>query len=530
MAPQGSCVKRANNNGADAALAGNLLPLYSGDPAAAVVAASFVLLADGRLDAVSSDLRDLLASSSSSSSFSSSSSSSSFCNAADSSVLALGRLTDLLASPRDAVLLMEWLAQVHATRLLAWPTHIRCFDGRVLAVELIATGLSINGAAQACCAVRSLDGSVCGTDCDIGERKRVEHQLRIAAVAFESPISMMITDQHQVIQRVNHAFVERTGFSAEYAVGKTPRFLRSGTHEDSFYADMWRTIRDTGVWQGELMGLRQNGQRYPKWVTISAVRDDNGEISHYLGTETDMSERKSAEAALRALNQSLDDRKTQLREMLVQLDAARENERKHMAREVHDELGQILTALRMDTSYLAMRYGEGDAGLQAKITGMRLLVDAAIRGVRGVASNLRPVALDMGFHQALEWVCRDFSARTDVPCALQSPDSEVQLNDGRAIVVFRIVQESLTNISRYAHASRVAVRLWLDGNQLWVEIQDNGCGFDPVAVGRFKKFGLLGMHERALSLGGHLEVVSAPGAGTTVGLTIPYNPVGGALA
>ena len=333
--------------------------------------------------------------------------------------------------------------------------------------------------------------AVCGMACDINERKQTENQLRIAAVAFESPISMMITDKHQVIQRVNRAFVENTGFAADFAVGKTPRFLRVGTHDDAFYADMWRTIGQTGAWQGELTGRRQNGQLYPKWLTISAVRDAHGEISHYVGTETDMSERKNAEAALQHLNQAMAERKRQLSELLVQNNAARESERKHIAREVHDELGQILTALRMDTSFLAMRYGEADAGLQTKITGMRLLVDAAIRGVRGVAENLRPVALDMGFYQALEWVCGDFSMRTNVPCVVQGSGSEIQLDDARAIVVFRIVQESLTNITRYAYASRVSVRLWRDGNRLRVEIQDNGRGFDSSEVGRVKNFGLL---------------------------------------
>jgi PAS domain S-box-containing protein len=364
--------------------------------------------------------------------------------------------------------------------------------------------------------------ALCGMSTDITERKRMEHEVRIAAVAFDTSIATMVTDGNTVILRVNKAFEDSTGFSAAYAVGRTPQFLRSGKHDDAFYADMWKSIRETGSWQGEIWGRRKNKEPYPKWLSISAVRDEVGRISHYVGTESDISERKNADAALRLLNETLQDKKAQLRELVAQNEAARERERKHIAREVHDELGQVLTALRMDTSFIAMRFGTLEPALNAKVLGMRALVDTAIQGVRNVASNLRPVALDMGLYLALDWLCNDFMKRTGIACALDTKDQQVVLDEARSIVVFRIVQESLTNISRYAHASRVLVTLGLNGNVLGVEVQDDGQGFDPGLAEKVKTFGLLGMQERALALGGQLDVVSSPGQGTTIGLSIPY--------
>jgi PAS domain S-box-containing protein len=364
--------------------------------------------------------------------------------------------------------------------------------------------------------------AVCGMATDITERKRMENEIRIAAVAFDSPICMLITDENQVIQRVNKAFEASTGFSAAYAVGRTPDFLRSDKHDEAFYANMWQSVHATGSWQGEVWGRRFNQELYLKWLSVSAVRDEAGRISHYVGTEADISERKNAEAALLQLNQTLQDQKKQLRELVAQNEVARESERKHIAREVHDELGQVLTALRMDTSFIAMRFSQLDPALNAKVLGMRALVDSAIQGVRNVASNLRPMALEMGIFLALDWLCKDFAKRTGIDCVLDTEDQNMVLDEARSIVVFRIVQESLTNISRYAQARQVFVTLGRRGNEMGVEVQDDGLGFDTKIAQKAKTFGLLGMKERALALSGRLDVVSAPGQGTTIGLSIPF--------
>jgi len=136
---------------------------------------------------------------------------------------------------------------------------------------------------------------------DITERKNAELQLRIAATAFESQEGMLVTDAQSVILRVNRAFSRMTGYSAEDVVGKTPKLLRSGRHEAGFYAEMWRMIARDGEWKGELWNRRRSGEVYPQWLTITAVRAGTGEITHYVGTLTDISARKAAEEEVRNL-------------------------------------------------------------------------------------------------------------------------------------------------------------------------------------------------------------------------------------
>ena len=136
---------------------------------------------------------------------------------------------------------------------------------------------------------------------DISDRKRAEADLRIAAAAFESQEGMVITDAKGVILQVNHAFTASTGYSAEEAVGQTPNILKSGRHDDSFYRSMWISIAESGSWQGEIWDRRKNGEIYPKWLTISAVKDEQGVVTHYVGTHFDITERKKAEERIQAL-------------------------------------------------------------------------------------------------------------------------------------------------------------------------------------------------------------------------------------
>ena len=136
---------------------------------------------------------------------------------------------------------------------------------------------------------------------DITERKQVEADLRIAATAFESQESLMITDAEGVILRVNQAFTDTAGYTAEEIVGKTPRMLKSGRHNTDFYRDMWKTIKHTGTWQGEIWDRRKNGEIYPKWLTITAVKGDDGVTTHYVGSHIDITERKAADEKIQHL-------------------------------------------------------------------------------------------------------------------------------------------------------------------------------------------------------------------------------------
>ncbi|MFM0229125.1 hybrid sensor histidine kinase/response regulator [Paraburkholderia sediminicola] len=246
---------------------------------------------------------------------------------------------------------------------------------------------------------------------------------------------------------------------------------------------------------------------------VEAAHEGPGYPLKLVGTIQDMTERKRVE-------QELLESRERLRELSAYMEAVREEERKWIAMEIHDELGQLLTALKMDVSLLRMRL-DSDSEAARKTEDMRELVEKTIWMVRNVASHLRPAALNFGILSALEWLVDDFVRRNRMPCQLSIHGSEPVLPDAHATAVFRIAQASLTNVARHADASRVDVTLSASNGALTLHISDNGCGFDlPVARRRYS-YGLLGMSERARLIGGTLQIESAPGAGTTVSIHIP---------
>lgn len=366
-------------------------------------------------------------------------------------------------------------------------------------------------------------GGAVVTHTDITERKRTEDKLRIAATAFDSENAVMVTDAKGIILQVNRAFTRLTGYAPADVLGRTPKLLQSGQHDVAFYNFMWKTISSNGKWQGEVWDRSKPGDLLPFWLSISAVKDTEGSTTNYVGTLYDISERKNAETALIALNAELTHSRQRLRELAAQTEGLREEERKYIAREVHDELGQLLTALRMDIAMLVPLYGASCPTLQPKVQDMKALVDKAILGVRNVAMNLRPAVLDLGLIPALEWLCDEFSQRGHLVCSLHHDETDLVLDEARTMVVFRIAQESLTNALRYAKATRVSISCHQLDGQLQMEVRDNGQGFDVVAATQKQSFGLLGMQERALALKGRVDVSSTPGRGTVVSVSIPLH-------
>jgi PAS domain S-box-containing protein len=227
----------------------------------------------------------------------------------------------------------------------------------------------------------------------------------------------------------------------------------------------------------------------------------------------DITERKRIE-------QELVESREQLRELSAYMEAIREEERKRIAMEIHDELGQLLTALKMDVSLLKMRL-PGDQEVARRADDMRELVERTIWMVRNVASHLRPAALNYGIVSALEWLVDDFGRRSGLACQFRLNGNEPILSDAHATAMFRIVQASLTNVARHASATRADVTLTSTQAALDLHVSDDGCGFDQEAVRRDYSYGLLGMSERARLIGGSLLIDSAPGTGTSVSIHIP---------
>lgn len=254
--------------------------------------------------------------------------------------------------------------------------------------------------------------------------------------------------------------------------------------------------------------VRGDGSERLVHQTARVVPEAPGRPRHLLWTIQDITDSKTIEHELRSSRQAL-------RELLANDEGILEEERKRIAREIHDELGQLLTALRMDVSLLRLASADRPEVLSLS-GGMLAKLDETIAVVRHLATHLRPAALDIGLIPALEWLVEDFSHRWEIHCDLVHHGIDGPIDDVVATAVFRMVQECLTNVARHARADAVRVAIERQDKHLRVTVSDNGVGFDPGAPRRHGCFGLLGMKERALKAGGSLDIESLPGQGTRV--------------
>lgn len=213
------------------------------------------------------------------------------------------------------------------------------------------------------------------------------------------------------------------------------------------------------------------------------------------------------------------------RAFAARLHAVREEERTRIAREIHDELGQALTGLRMDLSWLEKHLPGELTAPAGKIRSMFRLIDDTIQSVRRIASALRPQVLDdAGLLGAIRWQARQFQARTGVRCKVELPAGPLVMDAERSSAVLRIFQEAMTNVARHARATRVHIRLRADAGRLVLSVTDNGLGIAPAELRSPKALGLLGVQERALLLGGEAAIAGSEGRGTRVRVSVPIHP------
>ncbi|MDQ9171451.1 sensor histidine kinase [Oxalobacteraceae bacterium R-40] len=211
-----------------------------------------------------------------------------------------------------------------------------------------------------------------------------------------------------------------------------------------------------------------------------------------------------------------------LRQLAAYQEQVKEDERKRIAREIHDDLGQNLMALRIDMSILQSRAGNNPL-INEKVVHAMHHIDNTIKAVRTIINNLRPSVLDLGLHAAIEWQVNEFSRRTGIECKITKDDTatEFELDDQRATALFRILQESLTNVARHAQATCVDIELQRNDDTFIMRIRDNGVGIYPGCRRKPNSFGLLGIGERISMLGGEFSVDSGPGKGTLLSISIP---------
>ena len=226
-------------------------------------------------------------------------------------------------------------------------------------------------------------------------------------------------------------------------------------------------------------------------------------------------ERLIAEEHLRASQQSL-------RALASHLQSVREEEWTRIAREIHDQLAQALTGLKMDLAWITSRLPEGARALREKAHSMSGLIDATMESVREIMSQLRPEVLDrLGLAAAIGWQAGEFQRRSGIRCNVSLPAEDLLLDSDRSTAVFRIFQELLTNVARHAGATRIDVAVRSDSNELVLTVEDNGRGIDAEVAHSPKSFGLMGVRERVLPFGGRVDITGVRGEGTRVTVALP---------
>ena len=355
---------------------------------------------------------------------------------------------------------------------------------------------------------------------DAGDQHALEAQLaalerRMRAVFELSPSAIWICED-DVLVYANRAAARLFAVDAiDQLIGRPVWTLLDAPSHALLRQEIERTLGGQTV-GGRIAGrlLRPDGQPRDVEIALAALPDHSQRTVQMVVNDVTARQREAAE---------LERSRRALRELSASVVEAREEERRRIARELHDELGQRLTALKIDLANLAVQ--DGLAADDARVTAMQAMLDDTLASVRRIASDLRPLMLDdLGLNAAIEWLARDAAQRTGVAMHTRLPVEEPAADRRVATALYRTVQEALTNVARHARARSVQIELRRHGRHLVLDVSDDGIGLDDAALQRAGSFGLLGLRERALGLGGQLRIGRRRSGGTRLTMRLPAQP------
>lgn len=342
-------------------------------------------------------------------------------------------------------------------------------------------------------------------------------QLGITDVMEALPFYVMLVDGRHHILQANGAVRKLLQMEPWEIIGEYCPKLIHGVSEPWYACPLEEAVK-----KGQAVEREAFDENSGRWMRsaiypTAGKTADGGKIFFHM--VFDITDYKQAEEQLRTSRE-------QLRDLSRHLESVREEERTKLAREIHDELGQLLTGLKMDMSWLTKRLAERDRSLIDKIKTMNELVDQSVETVKRISSELRPGVLDyLGLAAAIEWEAQELKKHTGIRFEFKANPEEIVLDRDLSTAIFRICQEALTNVLRYANASKVKISLKEERGKITLIVRDNGKGIDKKKVSDPKAFGLIGMRERARSWGGKVDIKGTPGKGTAVLVTIPIRGV-----
>ncbi|WP_144157426.1 PAS domain-containing sensor histidine kinase [Paraburkholderia sp. BCC1885] len=347
-----------------------------------------------------------------------------------------------------------------------------------------------------------------------------DNEARLMGIIRSSMEAIITVDERQNIIIFNPMAEHIFGCSAAEALGASlsrfipERFRATHARHVEQFGVTGVSERQMGGQQRVLFGLRSNGEEFPIEASISQVREGDSKL--YTVMLRDITERVKAENVQRKSRE-------ELRELSANLQKVREDEKTRIARELHDDLGQQLTALKMDLSSVEQALEDtAEPELLRQLQGMRRLIDVTVASVRRIAADLRPVMLDdLGLIPAIEWLANDFTNRYGIDVERDIEVGDAHFSPTGATTLFRIVQEALTNVARHAEATVVNLTVRVEAAACVVQVADNGRGATASAPSAEKSFGLLGIRERAYMLGGTVEIHASSGKGFVLTVTFP---------
>jgi PAS domain S-box-containing protein len=353
----------------------------------------------------------------------------------------------------------------------------------------------------------------------IGAWKNAEHKANSAKAElsqiFEtSADGMRIVDRNFRILKANDTFCTLVGLEKQAIIGQNCSSVFMGEYCNSPNCPLARILNGEERVEFDAEKIRADGSRIPCIVTATPFRSPDGDILGIVEDFKDISDRRNWESVLTASQE-------RLRKLASHLQTIQEEERRRVAREIHDELGQALTALNMDVHWLKRHLGNSDEIIEKKIDDMRTILGNTVDVVRRICSELRPGLLDdFGISAAIEWQVEEFQQRTGIACNLYSSPAEICLDEELSIAMFRVLQESLTNIAKHASATCVSIDLEYSNDLYKMRIEDDGTGISPVNCDSTKSFGLIGMQERVNDFGGKFSIHPGNHGGTIVEVVV----------